>query len=73
MLSLAKTKEIDEVQNFVGMQDYLAMPKLDGLTLSLRYEGGRLQSAETRGDGYIGEDVIHNALTIFFNPKCYSI
>ena len=69
MLSLDKTKEIDEVQNFVGMQDYLAMPKLDGLTLSLRYEGGRLQSAETRGDGYIGEDVTHNALTIFSIPN----
>ena len=69
MLSLDKTKEIDEVQNFVGMQDYLAMPKLDGLTLSLRYEGGRLQSAETRGDGYIGEDVTHNALTISSIPN----
>lgn len=69
MLSLDKTKEIDGVENFVRMHDYLAMPKLDGLTLSLRYEGGRLQSAETRGDGYIGEDVTHNALTIFSIPN----
>lgn len=69
MLSLDKTKEIDVVESFVRMQDYLAMPKLDGLTLSLRYEGGRLQSAETRGDGYIGEDVTHNALTIFSIPN----
>lgn len=69
MLSLDKTKEMDVIESFVGMQDYLVMPKLDGLTLSLRYEGGRLQSAETRGDGYIGEDVTHNALTIFSIPN----
>lgn len=69
MLSLAKTKEVSEVKNFLQEEDYLIMPKLDGLTLSLRYEGGRLQSAETRGDGIIGEDVTHNALTIFSIPN----
>ena len=69
MLSLAKTKEVSEVKSFLQEEDYLIMPKLDGLTLSLRYEGGRLQSAETRGDGIIGEDVTHNALTIFSIPN----
>ena len=40
------------------------MPKMDGLTCSLRYVDGTLVSAETRGDGYIGEDVLHNVLAI---------
>ena len=40
------------------------MPKLDGLTVSLVYENGKIISAETRGDGEIGEDVTHNILTV---------
>ena len=45
------------------------MLKIDGLTCSLGYENGRLISAETRGDGEIGEDVLHNANVIKNIPK----
>lgn len=69
MLSLDKTKSIDEVQEFLGNQDFLAMAKMDGLTCSLRYVDGELISAETRGNGIIGEDVTHNALVIPSIPK----
>ena len=61
MLSLDKTKDVDEVKSFLGDKEYLAMAKMDGLTCSLRYNNGRLISAETRGNGEIGEDILHNA------------
>lgn len=64
MLSLAKTKEITEIENFLKGNRALAMLKLDGLTCSLRYVNGHLVSAETRGDGKVGEDIFHNALVI---------
>lgn len=70
MLSLDKTKEIEEVKKFLGKDnDYVAMCKMDGLTCSLRYIGGKLISAETRGNGLIGEDILHNALVIPSIPK----
>ena len=64
MLSLDKTKNIIEVDNFVHNHTVLIMTKCDGLTCSLRYLNGKLISAETRGNGYIGEDITHNALVI---------
>ena len=64
MLSLDKTKDIKEIQKFVYNNDYIAMAKMDGLTCSLRYVNGRLISAETRGNGLVGEDILHNALQV---------
>ena len=61
MLSLPKSKDLSV---FDPNKGYIAMPKMDGLTCSLRYVNGTLVSAETRGDGYIGEDVLHNILAI---------
>ena len=64
MLSLDKTKDIEIVQSFIGSKDCIAMAKMDGLTCSLRYFNGKLISAETRGNGIIGEDILHNALQV---------
>ena len=69
MLSLDKTKDIQEINNFLGNYDYLAMAKMDGLTCSLKYLNGELVSAETRGNGFIGENIIHNARVISSIPK----
>lgn len=64
MLSLDKTKDIDDVVRFLDGKDGVMMAKMDGLTCSLRYINGELVSAETRGDGETGEDVLHCAKTI---------
>lgn len=69
MLSLDKTKDIEEIKSFVDGKDWIAMLKMDGLTCSLLYENGRLVRAETRGDGEIGEDITHNAMVIPSIPK----
>ena len=72
MLSLEKTKNLDEVKDFIGDKDFLSMLKMDGLTCSLKYENGILVMAETRGDGTIGEDILHNAKVIPSIPKYIS-
>lgn len=64
LLSLAKTKSVEDLEEFVGDKHYFLMAKCDGLTISLRYLDGKLVSAETRGNGEIGEDVLHNVRTI---------
>lgn len=61
MLSLDKTKSEEDLVRFLNNHDGLVMLKLDGLTVSLRYLDGKLVSAETRGNGEIGEDILHNA------------
>lgn len=60
MLSLAKTKKIDELEDFLGDKEGLLSWKLDGLTIVLTYEGGNLISGVTRGTGTIGEEVTDN-------------
>lgn len=64
MLSLDKTKDINEIKFFVRNKEYIAMAKMDGLTCSLTYKNGRLAAAETRGNGIIGEDILHNAIVV---------
>lgn len=70
MLSLDKTKDIDEIKKFVGDQLCLLMCKMDGLTVLLTYEDGYLVQAETRGNGEVGEIVTHNA-KVFDNIPLY--
>ena len=64
MLSLDKTKNVDDVIRFLDGRDGICMAKMDGLTCSLRYLNGELVSAETRGNGEVGEDILHCAKTI---------
>lgn len=84
MLSLGNAFTDDDVADFdrrirrflgIGEADpltYTAEPKIDGLSLSLRYEYGKLTQAVTRGDGSVGENVTQNALTISDIPQTIS-
>ena len=69
MLSLDKTKDIEELRRFIGIQPFVVMPKYDGLSCSLLYIDGKLTRAETRGNGETGEDVTHNALVVASIPN----
>ena len=81
MLSLDNAFAEEDVVDFVGRIrrflklaederiDFSAEPKIDGLSMSLRYEGGELVSAATRGDGAEGEDVTANIRTLEDVPK----
>ena len=54
LLSLDKTKQMEELLEMAGRSDSLLMLKLDGLTVEICYENGRLVEASTRGDGETG-------------------
>ncbi len=76
MLSLQNAYSFDELQSFISkvhvkcstakgpnyFPEFIVEPKIDGVSLSLIYEHGRLNRAVTRGDGQSGEDVTHNIL-----------
>ena len=61
MLSLDKTKEIEVLKNFVGNQKTVLSWKMDGLTIVLTYQDGKLKKAVTRGNGIVGEVITNNA------------
>ena len=65
---------LDRICRFLGLDSidglaFTAEPKIDGLSITLRYEGGKLVQAATRGDGYEGENVTANVRTIADIPK----
>lgn len=71
MMSLADVFNIDEIREFdsrvrkvVSNPSYVCELKIDGLSVSLVYEKGKLVRAATRGDGVVGEDITHNVRTI---------
>ena len=68
MLSLDKTKDWNTFLTYFNNKDVIGMVKLDGLTCSLTYENGKLIKAETRGNGLVGEDILHNAKTLTSIP-----
>lgn len=61
MLSLDKTKSVNDLVKFAGEKDCILSLKMDGLTCLLTYENGELVQGETRGDGEVGELITHNA------------
>lgn len=69
MLSLDKTKSVDELIEFIGDKDCFLSVKADGLTTSLHYINGELIGAETRGDGVRGTECLQNVLTMKNVPK----
>lgn len=68
MLSLDKTKSVDDLNKFVGDKDAIVMLKLDGLTVAVTYENGIMVKAETRGNGSEGELITSNAKTFVNLP-----
>lgn len=61
MLSLDKTKDVLALKSWLGNQKGLLSWKLDGLTVVLTYQNGKLEKAVTRGNGEIGEVITNNA------------
>jgi len=68
MLSLNKTKSVEELKEWLGGETGLLSWKMDGLTVVLTYENGMLLKAVTRGNGEIGEVITGNAKTFVNLP-----
>ena len=69
MLSAKKTKSVEDLVKFADKSQVILSWKLDGLTIVLRYKGGKLDQAITRGtDGTVGEDVTHTVRTYLNVP-----
>ncbi|PAV30270.1 DNA ligase (NAD(+)) LigA [Virgibacillus profundi] len=60
LLSLDKTKSLDELEEFIGDKECILSIKLDGLATKISYQNGQLRQGSTRGSGTIGEDISHN-------------
>lgn len=70
MLSLGKTKKVEDIVKFAGGNTIVASLKLDGLSCRVNYDkNGNLVSAETRGDGFVGEDITENAKQVPNIPR----
>ena len=69
MLSLDKTKDIEDIEDKFRNKQWIAMAKCDGLSCRLIYQDGRLSQAATRGNGEIGEDITHNARVVKNIPQ----
>ncbi|MBR5598185.1 MAG: NAD-dependent DNA ligase LigA [Lachnospiraceae bacterium] len=72
MLSLGKTKDREELKEWLKDKEGLLSWKLDGLTIVLTYENGKLEKAVTRGNGEVGEVVTNNAKTFTNLPLTIS-
>ena len=72
MLSLSKTKDRDELKSWLGDKEGLLSFKLDGLTIVLTYENGKLLKAVTRGNGEVGEVITANAMVFKNVPHSIS-
>lgn len=76
MLSLEKVYSQTEIDNFINGQDVVRMVKCDGLSVRIVYENGNLFSANTRGNGFVGQDITEHIkhfknvpLTISYNKR----
>lgn len=76
MLSLNKAYSLSEISKFIdnikkvaNSFSFFVEPKIDGLSISLKYKNGKLIQAATRGDGLVGENVTENVMQIASIPK----
>ncbi|MBR1507539.1 MAG: NAD-dependent DNA ligase LigA [Eubacterium sp.] len=72
MLSLDKTKDVEQLRSWLADKEGVLSWKMDGLTVVLTYEGGELVKAVTRGNGEIGEVITANAKTFRNIPRSIS-